>query len=169
MAPPNGACTVEADDIAPTDSRDVQMWAVVLWQPVPEAHDELLDWYVDEFIPGMFESPELLRARIFKLERATNIRGQKHGHVDKESLLQYMTIWEYASDELPWEVLVYLGSSERWRHYVEGHYMVSPPWTSRCPNTHMSLQKWEIAQYLVTRKYSKTGGNDPAIRSTASL
>ncbi|EOA88280.1 hypothetical protein ACJQWK_01839 [Exserohilum turcicum] len=134
------------------DSRDVQMWAVVLWQPVPEAHDELLDWYVDEFIPGMFESPELLRARIFKLERATNIRGQKHGHVDKESLLQYMTIWEYASDELPWEVLVYLGSSERWRHYVEGHYM-----------------KWEIAQYLVTRKYSKTGGNDPAIRSTASL
>ena len=112
---------------------------------------------------------ELLRARIFKLERATNIRGQKHGHVDKESLLQYMTIWEYASDELPWEVLVYLGSSERWRHYVEGHYMVSPPWTSRCPNTHMSLQKWEIAQYLVTRKYSKTGGNDPAIRSTASL
>lgn len=134
------------------DTRDVLMWVVVLWQPVPSVHDEALEWFVSDFIPGMFESPELLRARLFKLEHAANIRGQKHGDVDKESLLQYMTIWEYDAEELPWEVLVYLGSSERWRYYAEGQ-----------------LLTWEIAQYLVTRNYSKIDGDDPAIRSSESL
>lgn len=113
------------------DPRDVQMWIVVLWQPTAAVHDEFVQWFRDEFAPGMLESPELLRTRIFKLEHATNIRGQKHERVEKESVLQYMTFWEFDSPELPWEILVYLGSSERWRHYVEGGYL-----------------KWEMGQYL---------------------
>lgn len=106
------------------DPRDIQMWIVVLWQPAPEVHDEFVQWFRDEFAPGMLESPELLRTRIFELEHASKIQDQKHEQVDKASVHQYMTFWEFDSEELPWEILIYLGSSERWRHYVEGGHLV---------------------------------------------
>ena len=100
------------------------MWVVVLWQPAPEVHDEFVKWFGEEFTPGMLESPGLLRTRIFKLEHASLIQDEKYKQVDKASVYQYMTFWEFDSEELPWEILVYLGSSERWRHYVEGGLLV---------------------------------------------
>jgi hypothetical protein len=106
------------------DARDIQMWVVVLWQPAPEVHDEFVEWFREEFAPGMLEYPELLRTRIFKLEHASKTQNQKHDQVDKASVYQYMTFWEFDSEELPWEILVYLGSSERWRYYVEGGLLV---------------------------------------------
>ncbi|CAG5141878.1 uncharacterized protein ALTATR162_LOCUS1032 [Alternaria atra] len=118
------------------DPRDIQMWIVVLWQPAPEVHDEFVQWFRDEFAPGMVESPELLRARIFKLEHASKIQDQKHEQVDKASVHQYMTFWEFGSEELPWEILIYLGSSERWRYYVEGGHL-----------------KWQVGQFLVNNIY----------------
>jgi hypothetical protein len=107
-----------------SDPRDIQMWIVVLWQPAPEVHDEFVKWFGDEFTPGMLESPGLLRTRIFKLEHASLVQEQKHEQLDKALVYQYMTFWEFDSEELPWEILVYLGSSERWRHYVEGGLLV---------------------------------------------
>ena len=102
------------------DSRDIQMWMIVLWQPDSEIHDEFLAWFKDEFAPGMLKNPELLRTRIFKLEHVSRIQDQEHKQVDKASRYQYMTFWEFNTEELPWEILVYLGSSEGWRYYVEG-------------------------------------------------
>ncbi|KAI4605111.1 uncharacterized protein J4E88_009988 [Alternaria novae-zelandiae] len=118
------------------DPRDVQMWVVVLWQPAPEVHDEFVKWFGEEFTPGMLESPGLLRTRIFKLEHASLIQDEKYKQVDKASVYQYMTFWEFDSEELPWEILVYLGSSERWRHYVEG-----------------GLLSWQVGQFLVNNIY----------------
>ena len=106
------------------DSRDIQMWMIVLWQPNSEIHDEFLAWFKDEFAPGMLKNPELLRTRIFKLEHVSRIQDQKHKQVDKASRYQYMTFWEFNTEELPWEILVYLGSSEGWRYYVEGGRLV---------------------------------------------
>ena len=100
------------------------MWIVVLWQPLPSIHDEFIEWFRGEFLPGMLESPELLRTRVFKLDHASVVSDRKHATVDKESMYQYMTLWEFDSEELPWEVLIYLGSSERWRYYAEGKLLV---------------------------------------------
>ncbi|EMD88694.1 hypothetical protein COCC4DRAFT_60642 [Bipolaris maydis ATCC 48331] len=121
------------------DPRDVRMWATVLWQPKPEVYDEFIEWFTNSFIPGMFDSPELLRARVFTLEHATNIRAQKYETVDKDSLLEFLTIWEFETEEFPWEVLIYLGSSEKWRYYMEG-----------------GMVDWEIAQYMVKNNYPGT-------------
>lgn len=95
------------------------MWCVVLWQPSADVHDEVMEWFINEFTPGMLDSPELLRTRLFKLDNVSHIRGQKQEQVDKDSLLQYMTLWEFETEEFPWEILVYLGSSDKWRLYVE--------------------------------------------------
>ena len=65
------------------DSRDIQMWMIVLWQPNSEIHDEFLAWFKDEFAPGMLKNPELLRTRIFRLEHVSRIQDQEHKHVDK--------------------------------------------------------------------------------------
>ncbi|KAG9187175.1 hypothetical protein G6011_05046 [Alternaria panax] len=129
------------------DPRDIQMWVVVLWQPTPEAHDEFVEWFREEFVPGMLETPELLRTRIFKLEHASKIEDQKHEQVDKASVHQYMTFWEFENEELPWELLVYLGSSERWRYYAEGEYL-----------------QWQMGQFLVNNIYPEIQGADsPAV------
>lgn len=106
------------------DPSDIQMWIVVLWQPVDAVHDQFVEWFRDEFAPGMLESPELLRTRIFKLEKASLVKDQLREEQRVESMYQYMTLWEFDCDELPWEILVYLGSSERWRYYVEGGHLV---------------------------------------------
>lgn len=100
------------------------MWCVVIWQPAADVHDELMDWFINEFTPGMLDSPELLRTRVFKLENVSYIRGQKQEEVDKASLHQYMTLWEFETEEFPWEIMVYLGSSEKWRLYVENGKLV---------------------------------------------
>ncbi|KAF1941719.1 hypothetical protein EJ02DRAFT_404080 [Clathrospora elynae] len=131
------------------DSHDIQMWIVVLWQPALAIHDEFVKWFQTEFTPGLLESPELLRTRIFKLENASLVKDQKHEQVDTESMYQYMTFWEFDCDELPWEILVYLGSSERWRYYIEGGHV-----------------KWQIGQYLVNRMYPG-GVGSPAVKRTS--
>ncbi len=100
------------------------MWIVVLWQPEETMHDEFVSWFSSEFVPGMLESPELLRTRIFKLEHASVTQDQMCKKQDTASMYQYLTLWEFDCDELPWEVLVYLGGSERWRYYVEGGHLV---------------------------------------------
>ena len=100
------------------------MWIVVRWQPVEAHHDQFVKWFTEEFAPGMLESPELLRLRIFKLENASLIQDQNVEQKSPGSLYQYLTYWEFDCDELPWEILVYLGSSERWRYYVEGGHLV---------------------------------------------
>jgi hypothetical protein len=118
-----------------TDPRDVRMWAVVLWEPIPEVAEEFMTWFIDDFTPGMLDSPELLRTRMFTLEHATNVRGQKCEEADKSSLLKYMTIWEFENEDFPWEILVYLGSSEKWRDYMEGGKVV------RCRSRTRNIQK----------------------------
>lgn len=100
------------------------MWIVVLWQPVEAMHDQFVTWFREEFAPGMLNAPELLRTRIFTLDSASVVQDQKREHQNTTSMYQYLTLWEFNCDDLPWEILVYLGSSERWRFYVEGGHLV---------------------------------------------
>ncbi|KAE8823943.1 hypothetical protein HRS9139_09125 [Pyrenophora teres f. teres] len=125
------------------DPTEVRMWIVVLWQPLPHIHDEFIDWFRGVFLPGMLESPELLRTRIFKLDHASLVSDRKHSTVDKNTVYQYMTLWEFDSEELPWEVLIYLGSSDRWRYYAEG-----------------KLLNWQIGQFLVNKIYPEIADAD---------
>ncbi|KAL5114610.1 hypothetical protein ACEQ8H_007515 [Pleosporales sp. CAS-2024a] len=115
---------------------DAQMFMIVLWQPLHHVHDEFIHWVSTEFIPGMLDNPDVLRARIFKLDQAFHSEGAKTEPVDTEKMYQYMTVWEFGCEELPWEVIVYLGSSKGWRHYVEG-----------------GLLQWQMRQYRIDRIY----------------
>ncbi|KAL6710312.1 hypothetical protein ACN47E_009258 [Coniothyrium glycines] len=113
------------------DVNDVQMWIIVLWQPNEDVHDQFVDWFKEEFAPGMLECPELLRTRIFELENASLVVNNAHEQKDPSKIYRYLTFWEFDCDDLPWEILVYLGSSERWRYYVESGHL-----------------SWQIEQYL---------------------
>ncbi|KAF2847478.1 hypothetical protein T440DRAFT_403437 [Plenodomus tracheiphilus IPT5] len=134
------------------DERDIQMWIIVRWQPVESVHDQFVEWFTEEFAPGMLESPELLRTRIFKVDNTSSFKNQVYQEKDSKSVFQYMTFWEFDCDDLPWEILVYLGSSERWRHYVEGGYL-----------------NWQIAQYLVNRAYPDDDDIDSISSNRASI
>ncbi|KAF2123553.1 hypothetical protein P153DRAFT_303659 [Dothidotthia symphoricarpi CBS 119687] len=105
--------------------RDTRLWVVILWQPHDAYHDEFVDFFREDFAPGMLESADLLRIQIFKLEYASRWENQKHQRMDIGQMYQYITIWEFSSNELPWEILVYLGASEEWRYHVEGQHLVS--------------------------------------------
>jgi hypothetical protein len=118
------------------DVSDVQMFMTVLWQPAPDVHDDFVAWLQSEFIPGMLESPELLRTRVFKLQDASLHEDGVTKERNMDKLFQYMTIWEFECHELPWEVMVYLGSSEGWRYYVEG-----------------GLLQWQMGQFLINRPF----------------
>ncbi|KAH9876445.1 hypothetical protein J1614_003576 [Plenodomus biglobosus] len=128
------------------DERDIQMWIVVRWQPVDAVHDQFVEWFTDEFAPGMLQSPELLRTRIFKVDHTSTLKNQEYEEKNLKS--------EFDCDELPWEILVYLGSSEQWRHYVEGGYV-----------------NWQIAQYLVNKVYpdDQSAGSVSSKRASISV
>jgi hypothetical protein len=108
-----------------SDTDDIQLIITVFWHATDAAHDGFLKWFETDFTPGMLASPELLRARVFKLQHASVYENGQVKEQDVGEMFQYMTIWEIDGDELPWEALLYLGSSERWRYYIEGGHVVS--------------------------------------------
>jgi hypothetical protein len=116
------------------------MFLCVLWQPLDTVHDDFVEWFRGDFVPGMLESAELLRARIFKLQHASILQAGQTETKDTGKMYQYMTIWEFDCDELPWEIMIYLGSSDMWRHYVEGGYL-----------------QWQMAQYHVDQIFPEEG------------
>ncbi|KAH8711927.1 hypothetical protein GQ44DRAFT_714134 [Phaeosphaeriaceae sp. PMI808] len=133
-------------------SYDVQMFIIVLWQPAAAVHDGFVEWFQTEFAPGMLECPELLRARILKLQHASVFENGETKEKNTNDMYQYITVWEFECDDLPWEILVYLGSSERWRYYVEGGHL-----------------QWQIAQYLVNRIYPENTESDSPATKRASI
>lgn len=107
---------------------DTVLWTVIVWQPLEKYREEFVTFFNEELAAGTLESRELLRIQIFKLEHASKWEQQKYQNVDSNEMYQYITIWEFSSHELPWEILVYLGSSEEWRYYIEGQHLVSFSW-----------------------------------------
>lgn len=67
-------------------------------------------------------------------------------------MYQYMTVWEFDCEDLPWEIMVYLGSSEGWRHYVEGGYL-----------------QWQMTQYLMNRVYPEDDEKESHVAKRASI
>jgi hypothetical protein len=122
-------------DIHAPEHGDIQMFLIVLWQPLDHVHDELIEWFINDFAAGM-KNPDLLRLRIMKLQQTSAVEDGELKEKDTKDMYKYMSIWDFAVEELPWEIMVYLGSSEGWRHYVEG-----------------GLLQWQIGQYLVNRVY----------------
>jgi hypothetical protein len=136
----------------PDDVEDVQLLIIVLWQPVASVHNDFLKWFQDDFVPGMLESPEVLRTRMFKLQHALLHEDGKTEEKDVDNMYQFMTVWEFSCQEPPWEVMVYLGSSEQWRYYVEGGYL-----------------QWQMAQFLVNRLYPDNEDAEPPVGKRASI
>jgi hypothetical protein len=110
----NSIARTSADIFAP-DAQDVQMMVVILWQPDDAIHEAFVDWLRYDFMTGVLESPETLRSSIYK---------------------PYMTMWEFDCDELPWDVLISLGTKEGWRRFVDGGQV-----------------QWQVGMYLMNRVY----------------
>jgi hypothetical protein len=118
------------------------MFIIVLWQPLDAVHDAFVEWFRTEFATGM-QSPDLLRLRIFKLQHASMTENGKTEEENTKDVLRYMTVWEFGCEDLPWELMVYLSTSEGWRYYVEGGHL-----------------RWQMGQYLVNRIYPDDEGAD---------
>jgi hypothetical protein len=127
--------STSADTSAP-DVHDVQMVVVILWQPDDATHAGFLDWLRSDFMPGVLESPETLRSSIYKLQHDSPAENATVKAEDTGMMQPYMTMWEFDCDELPWDVLISLGSKEGWRHFVDGGQV-----------------QWQVGMYLVNRVY----------------
>jgi hypothetical protein len=112
------------------------MFITLLWQPLDTILHDFLTWLQTEFMPGILASPEALRSSIYKLQHASMAQSTGVETRDTSKMKTYMTIWEFDSEDLPWDVLISLASKPGWRNYVEG-----------------GQAQWEISMYLVKRMY----------------
>jgi hypothetical protein len=131
-----------ADSWQIPDFHNVQMLCVVFWQPEDAVHEDVVEWFRTDFVAGM-QNPDLLRIRLFTLQHASLMEDGKVKKKSTKDVPRYMSIWEFGCEDLPWELLVYLGSSEKWRYYIEGGHV-----------------QWQMSQYLVNRTYPEAEGAD---------
>jgi hypothetical protein len=131
----NSIARTSADIFAP-DAQDVQMMVVILWQPDDAIHDAFIDWLRYEFMTGVLESPETLRSSIYKLQHGSPAENAAVKKQNPGMMQPYMTMWEFDCDELPWDVLISLGTKEGWRRFVDGGQV-----------------QWQVGMYLMNRVY----------------
>ncbi|QRD07399.1 hypothetical protein JI435_132080 [Parastagonospora nodorum SN15] len=123
--------------------RDIQFFQMAFWQTSEAVRDDFVGWLRDDFFPNMADSPELIRMSIFKLKHASISQNGNTEQKNPENMYQYMGVWELDNDEVPWDALVYLGTSEKWRMYWEAGQV-----------------QWQARAYHVNRFHPEEKRND---------
>ncbi|KAL1596567.1 hypothetical protein SLS60_009215 [Paraconiothyrium brasiliense] len=90
-----------------------------IFQPTPATHDAFFEWWRGEFVPFIQRSPDFLRVRLWKLDEAADLREQTVQMRDPSDLLAYVMVYEFQSDDMPWEVAVEIGQSKAYEQLVE--------------------------------------------------
>lgn len=98
---------------------DVVSVAIMEWEIEAGKEEEVLDFYYTECVPMITVSPDILRARMFKIKNATVLKAGSHETLEKGNLHTYLTIMELESEEWPWDKIVALGDNIKWREYFE--------------------------------------------------
>lgn len=102
------------------------MWCIIRFTPDPTAHDDFLRICAEVFVPKNLLCPDLLRINIFKLDEGSLFKDKTYQQKDtKDSFFQYMTLWQFKSDELPEKMLVDMVGSDEWAQYDQDDLVVS--------------------------------------------
>ncbi|EUC42326.1 hypothetical protein COCMIDRAFT_8076 [Bipolaris oryzae ATCC 44560] len=122
------------------DIEHVASVAAMEWTMDDDKEEEILKYYYDVVGPTISSSPDVLRFRLFKLDRAIVVdKDQKSTILDNKNLHKYFTLVELASEEWPWDVVVDIAEKPGWAEYFETQTVV----------------KWQLSHYLVRSAHWK--------------
>ncbi|EUC35036.1 hypothetical protein COCCADRAFT_35381 [Bipolaris zeicola 26-R-13] len=115
------------------DIEHVASIAAMEWTVDDAKEEEILKYYYEVVGPTISSSPDVLRFRLFKLDRAVVVdKDQKRTCLDNKNLHKYFTLVELESEEWPWDVVVDLAENPGWSKYFETQTVV----------------KWQLSHYL---------------------
>lgn len=106
------------------EHRDVASVAVMEWQVEEAAETEVLDFYKTKAAPTIASSPDVLRFRMFKIKNATVLKSDSYETLEKKRLHKFLTLIELETEDWPWDVVVALGETPKWREYFEAQEVV---------------------------------------------
>jgi hypothetical protein len=81
--------------------------------------DEVVRWYKAYVGPKLSSSPDVLRMRLLEVDNATVLQGTSYETKEKDALLTYFTLVEFATEDYPWDVIFELAENEQWKQYFE--------------------------------------------------
>ncbi|KAF5853474.1 hypothetical protein GGP41_002056 [Bipolaris sorokiniana] len=115
------------------DIEHIASIAAMEWTIDEAREEEVLKYYYEVVGPTISSSPDVLRFRLFKLDRAVVVdRDQKRTFLDSKGLHRYFTLVELESEEWPWDVVVDIAEKPGWAEYFETQTVV----------------KWQLSHYL---------------------
>ncbi|EMD86065.1 hypothetical protein COCC4DRAFT_64027 [Bipolaris maydis ATCC 48331] len=126
--------------LMPPDIEHVASIAAMEWTMDDDKEEEVLKYYCENVGPVIYSSPDVLRFRLFKLDRASVVdKNQKTTVLDNKNLHKYFTLVELASEEWPWDVVVELAEKKGWKDYFETQ----------------TVAKWQLSHYTVRSSHWK--------------
>lgn len=107
------------------DIEHIASIAAMEWTIDEAREEEVLKYYYEVVGPTISSSPDVLRFRLFKLDRAVVVdRDQKRTFLDSKGLHRYFTLVELESEEWPWDVVVDIAEKPGWAEYFETQTVV---------------------------------------------
>jgi hypothetical protein len=138
-----------------------------MFQPPPATHDAFFEWWHTDFEPFIQRSPEFLRARLWKLDAAADLRHQTVQKRDGDDLLPYIMMFEFQSYDLPWEVAVEIGQSKSYQEFVEKDLVCLPLGRrlGRCLRAYRSIGTGCTTSSGYTRRRARSKRTSRAMRT----
>ena len=144
--------------------------AAMEWRVTQEMKEEITTWYTSYVGPLISSSPDIIRFRLFEVDNATVLEGEKYETKEKDELHTYLTMVELETEEWPWDVVIELAENEKWKQYFEAQreivsfesYIISGGVLI------YPLQKWQLSHYLVKKMYTKNGDVFPVAHGTSN-
>jgi hypothetical protein len=106
------------------DASQIASVTAIEWHVPSDLRDEIMEWYESCVVTKMTSSPDVLRHRLFELDNATVLESAAHSTKAKESLHTYFSFVEFDTEDWPWDVILELAETEKWREWFEGQKVV---------------------------------------------
>jgi hypothetical protein len=131
------------------DIEHVASIAAMEWTVDDAREEEVLKYYYEDVGPTISSSPDVLRFRLFKLDRAVVVdKDQKSTVLDNKDLHKYFTLVELESEEWPWDVVVDIAERPGWSEYFETQTVVVRLYDQNKTQSTNQTQKWQLSHYL---------------------
>lgn len=135
-----------------------------IFHPTPAQHDAFFEWWRGEFVPSIQRSPDFLRVRLWTLHEAAELRDNTVQKRDCKDVMKYVMVYDFHSEDLPWEVAVEIGQSKAYQEFVEHDLVWLAPSRRSAAQCSAYLRKmltWEqqyrYGVYNLKRIYNETG------------
>ena len=108
----------------PEDIEHIASVTAMEWDVPADKEEEVLKYYMEVVGPTIANAPDVLRFRVFAVDRATSIKGVSSTEKDSKQLHKFFTLVELESEDWPWEVIVELADDQKWKDYFESNTVV---------------------------------------------